>query len=412
MRRVLSLLCALAALAPARAGAGEPPEATAQTTRTQDIGDLWRGVRHKAGAPGDTAIAESPKPFLVVAPTIGSKPSTGLTAGFSTNIAFFRGDPTTTHISSMNGGLRISQKGQTLAGVRFSAFSSNDRWFFQSDNRLSWTSQNTYGLGASTTAAEAESVKYNLFRFYETAYRRVRPGLFVGVGLDVSDHANVRVTSDQPATAGDSAFAAYTRKHALATSGQISSGASLGLLFDTRDNLINAQRGWFANANYRTFFDGFLGGDSTWQELYVDVRTYKKLTGDARHKVAFWALGDFVTGGIAPYFDLPATGGQDRSARGYGEGRYRGEHLLYGEAEYRGALTRNGLLGFVAFINATTVDSNETGEKLFSGIAPGAGFGFRFLLNKHSRTNLCTDYGWGKASDGRRTPRPLALRPS
>ena len=64
--------------------------------------------------------------------------------------------------------------------------------------------------------------------------------------------------------------------------------------------------------------------------------------------------------------------------------------------EYRGALTKNGLLGFVAFLNTTTVDSQETGERLFDAFAPGAGLGLRVLLNKRSRTNLCTDYGWGK----------------
>jgi hypothetical protein len=46
------------------------------------------------------------------------------------------------------------------------------------------------------------------------------------------------------------------------------------------------------------------------------------------------------------------------------------------------------------------VDNREAGQKLFESFAPGAGFGFRFLLNKRSRTNLCTDYGWGK--DGSR----------
>jgi hypothetical protein len=130
--------------------------------------------------------------------------------------------------------------------------------------------------------------------------------------------------------------------------------------------------------------------------LYVDVRTYRKLTRDDRQKLAFWVIGDFVTGGVAPYLDLPTIAGDGRSARGYGEGRYRGERLMYGEVEYRNTLTRNGLVGFVAFLNTTTVDSQETGEKLFDSFAPGAGFGFRFLLNKRSKTNLCTDYGWGK----------------
>ncbi len=50
----------------------------------------------------------------------------------------------------------------------------------------------------------------------------------------------------------------------------------------------------------------------------------------------------------------------------------------------------------VLFANATTVDSMETHQHLFESFAPGAGFGFRVLLNKRSRTNLCTDWGWGK----------------
>jgi hypothetical protein len=103
-----------------------------------------------------------------------------------------------------------------------------------------------------------------------------------------------------------------------------------------------------------------------------------------------------VTHGTAPYLELPATAANERSARGYGEGRYRGEHLLYGEIEYRRVLTTSGLLGMVAFLNTTTVDSQETGERLFQAVAPGAGLGLRVLLNKRSRTNLCTDYGWGK----------------
>ncbi len=86
-------------------------------------------------------------------------------------------------------------------------------------------------------------------------------------------------------------------------------------------------------------------------------------------------LGDFVTGGTAPYFDLPETSGDSygRSARGYGEGRYRGDHLLYGEVEFRDTLTRNGLLGYVAFLNTTTIDSDAPGERLFDSFAPGAG---------------------------------------
>jgi hypothetical protein len=391
-RSVLYLCLAATLVARSPVWADEGAAEAAEPSREIDVGDLWHAVRHKDAPDDDTH-----KRFLVFAPSIGSKPSTSLNGGFSSNVAFFLGDPGTTHISSLSGGLKVSEKAQTLAGIKFAAFSKNDRWFFQGDDRLQWTSQNTYGLGGSTLPTDAENVKYDLFRFFGTAYRNVKPGLFIGAGLNVSDHTNVRPGTGSTAAWDESAYVTYNQKHGFGVDRQTSGGTNVGLLFDTRDNAINAQRGAFASASYRTYFDGFLGGDSTWQELYLDARTYKKLTKDARHKLAFWFLGDLVTGGTAPYLDLPATASQDRSARGYGEGRYRGEHLLYGEVEYRGSIIRSDLLGFVAFLNMTTVDNSETGQKLFDTFAPGAGFGFRFLLNKRSRTNLCTDYGWGKA---------------
>jgi outer membrane protein assembly factor BamA len=235
-----------------------------------------------------------------------------------------------------------------------------------------------------------------MVRVYETAYHAVRPHLFAGIGINLSTHLDIRPSNGVISTFDDSAYAAYNDRHGFSDDGQTSAGTSLGLLLDTRDSGINAQRGWLASAAFRTFFNGFLGGDSTWQQLYVDVRTYRKLTADGRQKLAFWFLSDNVVSGTAPYFDLPATGGEGRSARGYGDGRYRGEHLAYGEVEYRGTMTSNGLLGFVAFLNTTTVDSADAGKALFEDFAPAAGFGLRVLMNKHSRTNLTVDYGWGK----------------
>lgn len=123
-----------------------------------------------------------------------------------------------------------------------------------------------------------------------------------------------------------------------------------------------------------------------------------KTTKDARHKLAFWIYADLVTSGVAPYFDLPATGMNTagHSGRGSNEGRFRGEQLAYGEIEYRATLLRNGLVGLVAFLNTTTVSSRHTGEKLFDDFLPGAGFGVRLLIDKQSRTNLCLDFGWGR----------------
>jgi hypothetical protein len=401
----LFLCVALVAALTVRLRAQDPavvaPQAAAPATPFQptlDVGDLWRDVRHRSRALEDEQVAAARRreSFFVLAPTISSKPSTGLSGGLNGNVAFFRGDENTTHISSLSGGLRFSQKKQVLSGIRFSMFTADDRWFIQGDNRLQWTSLNTYALGAVSLPTGTENVKFDAFRFYETAYRSVRPHLFAGVGINVTSHSNIRPGDGMLTTFDESAYAAYNSQHGFAADRQTSGGTSLGLLFDTRDNSINPQRGWLASAAYRTFFNGFLGGDSTWQELTLDVRTYRKLTPDGRQKLAFWFMSDNVVSGTAPYLDLPSTGADGRSARGYAEGRYRGAHLAYGEMEYRGTLTRNGLLGFVAFLNTTSVDSPDTEQKLFDAFAPAAGFGLRVLLNKHSKTNLAADYAWGK----------------
>ena len=397
----LSLIVWLAAAEaePAALAAQKQQDAApaADTAPSTDIGDLWHKLRHKdepATEDGEVA-AEPQRRFLVVVPAIGSRPSTGFTLGVNGNVAFFRGDAKSTHISSMVGGFRVSQKKQVLANARFSVFTEGDRWFLQGDNRLNWTSLDTYGLGSDSGTAGAANLKFNFFRFNETAYRTVKPGLFVGVGVNVNVRSNIRAGDDETGL-DRSAYLAYTQQHGFARDKQVSTGTNLGLLFDTRDNAINATRGWLAGAAYHTFFKGFVGGDATWQELSLDLRTYRPLTASGSHRLAFWLMSDLVTGGAAPYLDLPTTGGDARSGRGYTEGRYRGERLVYGEVEYRGTLTRSGLLGFVAFVNTSTIASTETGLALFEAYAPAAGIGLRVLLNKRSRTNLTSDWAWGK----------------
>jgi len=396
--RLRSLLSAfvliVSAAAPLRAG---------QDAAGVDAGDLWRRVRHHHTTPVDTLEADDSTPveprrsFIVIAPSIGSKPSTGINGGLAGNIAFISGDSSSTRLSSVSGGLKVSEKGQTLSGMKLAIFFPDDRWLLQGDNRFSWTSQNTYPLGGAATSADAEFLKYDQLRVYETVYRTLGKGLFVGGGIDINRHSNVRPGAGSEAAFDQAAYTQYTQQHGFDPSHQTSSGTTASVMYDTRDNAINARRGWLASATYRTFFNGFLGGDSTWQEAAVDVRTYRRLTEDGRRRLAFWVLGDFVTGGVAPYFDLPATAGDSygRSARGYGEGRYRGNRLVYGEVEFRDTLTRNGLLGYVAFLNSTTIDGGASGDHLFATFAPGAGAGLRVLLNKKSRTNLCVDYGFG-----------------
>jgi outer membrane protein assembly factor BamA len=366
---------------------------------TLDVIDIWNHVRHKTtpnDAPAERDYREAMKAWT---PVIGAKPSAGAIFGMAGNVAFFRGEPPTTHISSLIVSATYSTKGQTAILGRFIIFGNADRWRLDGDNRAQWTSQNTYGLGTTADSVDVVNAKFDFFRLHNTGYRRLRPGLFAGLGLHYDDHSHFGpgddVTDDQWA---GSPFLDYTAGHGLPVERQVSAGPSLNLLFDTRDNSINPHQGSMVSANYRGLIKNFLGGSSGWQLLHFENRTYKSLSRDQHKHLAFWLFGDFVVAGTAPYFDLPATGMDmfGRSGRGYAEGRFRGERLLYGEAEYRATLTRNGFLGMVVFLNATTISNLQNDEHLFDSVALGAGAGLRVLVNKHSRTNLAFDMGVGK----------------
>ncbi|MGE5359284.1 MAG: hypothetical protein ACM3NQ_09715 [Bacteroidales bacterium] len=382
--------------APQETPAARPQEAPANVEQT-DVKDLVRKLRHKEQTPEEQAAYHDWRRRMVtVAPFIASKPSTGVVVGAAGSVAFFRGDPSTTHISSATGSATFSAKGQVLLSAKVNAFTRDDRLLVVGDNRFQWTSEDTYGLGTTAPADAVTNVSYDYVRLYDTMCWRLRRSLYAGVGVHFGVHRNVGPGEGAEGEWDSSPYVTYSNEHGLPLDSQRSSGLSVNLMVDSRDNAINAARGWFAQASFRTFMKDFLGGDSTWQELYLDTRTYFRVA--PRQTVAFWVRGDFATGGPPPYFDLPATGmdTSGRSARGYTEGRFRGERLLYGEVEYRVTLMASGLLGAVAFLNTTTITNLHTGERLFDSFATGGGVGLRLLMDKRSRTNLCFDVGWGK----------------
>ena len=391
---------AVAIAAPAAAQAPSPERAPDQVdsaqppAETKDVFDLWRELRHQPPSP--------PPPFTTsmkaFAPVIGTKPSSGVLVGVAGNVAFYRGDPSTTHISSAVASVTFSSKKQTSLTDRFAMFGNNDRWRLDADHRLQWTSLEAVDLGTSADSRDSVQTHFDFVRMHHTAYYRVYDAVYIGAGLYFDNHFDVRPSEGAEASWADSPYVRYSTARDLPLDSQVSAGPSVDILWDTRDSFINAERGSLAKVSYRTLFDGFLGGDSTWQKLNVDARTYVGLSHDRRHKLAFWGFADLVVGGVAPYFDLPATGldTYGRSARGYSEGQFRGEKLAYGEVEYRGSLMRNGLLGMVAFLNTTTLTNDDQGEQLFDSFAAGGGAGLRLSINKRSKTNLCLDFGFGK----------------
>jgi hypothetical protein len=109
-----------------------------------------------------------------------------------------------------------------------------------------------------------------------------------------------------------------------------------------------------------------------------------------------WATAWLTRAGEPPYFDLPSVGWDmyGRTARGYRAGRFRGRSWVYTELEYRTEVTRNGLIGVVGFLNASTLSDFETRD--FQRWQPGGGLGLRVKLDKDRRSNVAIDFAWGR----------------
>ena len=395
-----------AAPAPSEQAASEPapsdqapaPEETSLALPTKDLFDLVRDWRHKPPPP-PPGPDDYKKWMVAAAPVVTYSPTSGFGIGAAGNLAVYQGFPNTTRISSIVASVTATTKSQVLVNAKINGTTKDNRRTFLSDNRLYWTSQKTYGLGTDSAEDAAVDQKYDYFRFFETMYWRVARNTYLGAGFLYSNHRNIR-PADEAAEAAWAAspFVTYSEQNGFDLESQTSAGLSLNLLLDSRDGAINPSRGWYARISYGALFEGFLGGASDWQMINYDARTYFRLTPDARHKLAFWAFGDFVIAGTGPYLDLPATGMDPygRAGRGYPQGRFRGERLVYGEVEYRWTATKNGLFGMVAFLNTQTFGGEQTGGELFDSFATGGGVGVRLMLNKKSQTNLCLDIGWGK----------------
>jgi outer membrane protein assembly factor BamA len=93
--------------------------------------------------------------------------------------------------------------------------------------------QYTWGLGESHNYPDQTLVDYKYIRFYQSVLKKIKPYLFAGIGYNLDYHFNVK--SDKPGVD----LPQYTNYTYGTNGSSFSSGISLNLLYDTRNNSIN-----------------------------------------------------------------------------------------------------------------------------------------------------------------------------
>ncbi|HEY2648649.1 MAG TPA: BamA/TamA family outer membrane protein [Puia sp.] len=352
-------------------------------------------------------------------PIIGYGPANGFVIGAAISATNLLGKRENTQLSSALISISLTSKKQVLLCARSNIYLPGNSWYIPGDVRLLFFAQPTYGLGIydldhtlnfnvdgtdASTSVLQQPMRFNYIRFYETALKQIFPSWYAGIGINIDDHFDIDDQSlklDTPNQKITSNYF-YSKKYGFDPLHYSNNGLSLQITHDSRDNPINAFKGLYASLNFRVN-EKIFGGSQNSTMLYAEWRNYIPLAKTKPGLVlAFWSWGQFVTSGKVPYLDLPSIGWDTygRSGRGYVQGRFRGDNMVYGESEFRMPISRNGLFGAVAFLNATTASNPNTGQNLFNTLAPGYGIGLRIKMNMKDRTNICVDYGRGQGSHG------------
>jgi hypothetical protein len=329
------------------------------------------------------------KRYFAIFPAVGYTLQTRLAVIVAGNVAFFARGDTLAKLSSITSSLAVTENSQVVLPIQSNIWTKDNKYNLVGDWRISKYPQDTYGLGGTNDIDTSDNlINYSYFRLYQTLMRRINNNFYAGIGYNLDYHWNISEKGYSDGRASD--FAKYPGDHYTTNS----SGLSLNLLYDDRDNPINPLQGEYANIVLRNNFT-FLGSDQNWQSLLVDVRKYITV-GHKGNVLAFWSYDWLVLNGTPPYLDLPSTSWDTytNTGRGYIQGRFRSRQMLYIESEYRYHITRNGLLGGVLFANAQSF-SQYPGNYSFQYVQPAAGLGLRVKLNKTSKTNIDIDYGFG-----------------
>jgi hypothetical protein len=365
------------------------PDRRIDTAGKKDIIDIGRYLFHFGPKPLEQKKNKSV--YFSILPLPYSAPGGGQVLFTSTTAGFYMGDRSTTYLSTVSFTPYFNFHGRYGLPFRSSVWTKDNNWNIQGDTRFLVYPQSTWGLGGKQPEFNKFIVNYQYVRFYQSALKRITSYFFAGIGYDLDYYLDIE-TSDPNAF---KKFTGYPYGTA-SDKNSFSSGATVNLLYDTRNNDFNPLPGSYTNVVYR-INSMALGSNANWQSLYVDMRKYISLTSDKKkNMLAFWSFYWKAFGNGIPYLNLPSIGWDpyQRSGQGIEQNRYRSKSLLYFETEYRKDITANGLLGFVVFANMNSVSQPNTNR--FSYWHPASGTGLRVKFNKSSGTNIAIDYGFSK----------------
>ena len=329
------------------------------------------------------------QPQLLAYPTVAYSPETTWEIGLSSLYVYYAKRNTINRLSEISGFTFFTLEQQYGLWLEHAIYSDKDCWFLLGKLRFQSFPLYYHGIGTNTPEDYNARIDANQVLIKERILKKLKKNLFLGLEIDY-----------QSLSAVDFDLAESTSnnfKFPLGSKGSNNLGLGIGLVYDTRHNVLNVRDGFFSEL-------GFLHSNPIWSSnykftsIYSDTRFYKSM--GRKNVLATQLLGQFNYGDI-PFNQLSQLGGESMM-RGYYYGRYRDNHQLAAQAEYRFLpipFHFTNRIGAVVFASTGTVfykmDNLSIPNLKFS-----AGTGLRFLLFPKKDIWTRVDYAFTKEGGG------------
>jgi hypothetical protein len=221
---------------------------------------------------------------IFAAPVLGSTPSTGFIYGLTLQGTFKLPE---SNISAFQSNIQFTSKQQFSVSLKNNVFAKKNKIFLSGDWSYFNYSQPTYGLGTDAPNGKVpeyfyfnqgapddslvQPMKYTYVKLHQTFSFRAARNLFIGPGIHIDLYS--QIDDIKLDTSRLTSHYLYSKKYGFDPKKYDVIGVSLNMVYDSRDNSVNAYKGIYANLNYR-YNPEFLGSDQASSTLWSEFRAY------------------------------------------------------------------------------------------------------------------------------------------
>lgn len=315
--------------------------------------------------------------MILPLPLVTYSPETSFGFGLSGQYLFRFPNDSANNLSVAGATFLYTLRKQIIVNPNWEFFFRENTWRVSGAFVYQKFPENFWGIGNDTRDADEESFTAQYLVFRNRATRQVVKHFHVGLQYRFEYAFHVEADSS-----GQLASGAIP-----GSEGYLASGAGIAAVYDSRDNSMFPFKGWFVVFSNH-FYPTWLGSDMRFANFKIDARKY--FNPFTSNVIAVQALFSFHAG--QPPFKMQALLGGIETLRGYYMGRYRDNHLMAAQVEWRFPIWWRFIgVGFYGVGDVT----HDFHDLSWGNLKHSIGGGIRFTLDAKERINLRFDAAFG-----------------